>query len=365
MKEKAAKKRKRKLRGWTKVAIVALSLFLVVAIVMGVGHSVYMSYYNKMNYEETVTRTEFGRCMRRVLEGDMRELMHAEHVYNILLIGDDSRNADESKRSDAMILISINESTEQIIMTSLMRDSWVYIPGYGADRLNEAQVKGGTDLLIDTIETNFHIKIDNYMKIDFFAFMEVVDALGGVEMTITDEEVENMNLYLEKEINPRFLERPVETDVLEEGGTYVLNGAQTLAYVRCRYVSGAEFGRTGRQRKVLTVLFERFKECSLTEMMEVVEVVLPNVTTDIAEDKLLSLITNAALEYKDYELVSQSMPFDGTWHGWIHELHGDKKEVLSIDIELNSQQLIQSIYGVDLSEEEEEGEVTEEEISEE
>ena len=123
MKEKAAKKRKRKLRGWTKVAIVALSLFLVVAIVMGVGHSVYMSYYNKMNYEETVTRTEFGRCMRRVLEGDMRELMHAEHVYNILLIGDDSRNADESRRSDAMILISINESTEQIIMTSLMRDS--------------------------------------------------------------------------------------------------------------------------------------------------------------------------------------------------------------------------------------------------
>ena len=228
--------------------------------------------------------------------------------------------------------------------------------------MNEAQVKGGTDLLIDTIETNFRIKIDNYMKIDFFAFMEVVDALGGVEMTITDEEVENMNLYLEKEINPRFLERPVETDVLEEGGTYVLNGAQTLAYVRCRYVSGAEFGRTGRQRKVLTVLFERFKECSLAEMMDVVEVVLPNVTTDISEDKLLSLITNAALEYKDYELVSQSMPFDGTWRGWIHELHGDKKEVLSIDIELNSQQLIQSIYGVDLSEEDE---ITEEEISEE
>lgn len=360
MKEKAAKKRKRKLRGWTKVAIVALSLFLVVAIVMGVGHSVYMSYYNKMNYEETVTRTEFGRCMRRVLEGDMRELMHAEHVYNILLIGDDSRNTDESRRSDAMILISINESKEQIIMTSLMRDSWVYIPGYGSDRLNEAQVKGGTDLLIDTIETNFRIKIDNYMKIDFFAFMEVVDALGGVEMTITDEEVENMNYYI-PQLN-KLLGNPKEQDVMTVGGTYTLNGIQTLAYVRCRYVSGAEFGRTGRQRKVLTVLFERFKECSLAEMMDVVEVVLPNVTTDISEDKLLSLITNAALEYKDYELVSQSMPFDGTWRGWIHELHGDKKEVLSIDIELNSQQLIQSIYGVDLSEEDE---ITEEEISEE
>ncbi len=347
MSQKATKKRKRKLRGWTKFAIVALSLFLVIVIVLGAGYGVYKSYYNKMNYEETALRTEFGRGMRRVLEGDMRELMHAEHVYNILLIGDDSRNADESRRSDTMILISINESTEQIIMTSLMRDSWVYIPGYGADRLNEAQVKGGTDLLIDTIETNFHIRIDNYMKIDFFAFMDVVDALGGVEMTITDEEVENMLYYFEREINP-MLGRPLDTDVIEEGGTYVLNGAQTLAYVRCRYVAGAEFGRTERQRKVLTVLFERFKECSIAEMMEVVEVVLPNITTDITEDKMFSLITSAALEYKDYELVSQRVPFDGTWQGWIHELDGTKKEVLNIDIELNTRYLITNIYGVDL-----------------
>ncbi len=352
MSQKATKKRKRKLRGWTKFVIVALSLFLVIVIVLGAGYGVYKSYYNKMNYEETALRTEFGRGMRRVLEGDMRELMHAEHVYNILLIGDDSRNADESRRSDTMILISINESTEQIIMTSLMRDSWVYIPGYGADRLNEAQVKGGTDLLIDTIETNFHIRIDNYMKIDFFAFMDVVDALGGVEMTITDDEVENMKKYM-RELN-KLLGNPREQNMLVEGGTYKLTGIQTLAYVRCRYVAGAEFGRTERQRKVLTVLFERFKECSIAEMMEVVEVVLPNVTTDITEDKLFSLITSAALEYKDYELVSQRVPFDGTWQGWIHELDGTKKEVLNIDIELNTRYLIQNIYGVDLQGETEE-----------
>lgn len=347
MSQKATKKRKRKLKGWTKFAIVALSLFLVIVIVLGAGYGVYKSYYNKMNYAETALRTEFGRGMRRVLEGDMRELMHAEHVYNILLIGDDSRNADESRRSDTMILISINESTEQIIMTSLMRDCWVHIPGYGADRLNMAHELGGADLLIDTIETNFRIKIDNYMTIDFFAFIEVVDALGGVEMTITDDEVENMQHYI-PHLN-KMLGNPKEQDMLTEGGTYTLNGIQTLAYVRCRHVEGAEFGRTERQRKVLNVLFERFKECSVSEMLEVVEVVLPNVTTDISEEKMISLITNTALKYKDYTMVSQRVPFDDTWEGWIHELDGEEKEVLSIDIELNSQYLINTIYVIDLT----------------
>lgn len=363
MKEKATKKRKRKLRGWTKVAIGALSLFLVVAIVMGVGHSVYMSYYNKMNYEETVTRTEFGRCMRRVLEGDMRELMYAEHVYNVLLIGQDSRVEGENHNSDAMILVSINESTEEIIMTSFLRDSWVHIPGYGAERINKAYELGGADLLIDTIETNFRIRIDHYMAIDFFAFMDVVDALGGVEMTITDEEVENMLYYFHYEINP-MLGRPLDTDVIEKGGTYVLNGAQTLAYVRCRYV-GTDFARAERQRKVLNVLFERFKNSSVPEMLKVVEVALPYVTTDIDEDTLLKLLTNMALEYKDYEIVANRVPYDGTWTNWIHEITGETKDVLSIDIEVNTNYLIRDIYGVDFTVDEAEAETVGEEFMEE
>ena len=125
-------KTQRKLRGWVKVALVLVNIAIVAVILILVARGIYMNYYNKMDYQETVTRTELGRGMRRIVEGDLRDLMHAEHVYNILLIGDDSRNQDETSRSDTMILISINEQTEQIIMTSLMRDSWVYIPGYGA-----------------------------------------------------------------------------------------------------------------------------------------------------------------------------------------------------------------------------------------
>ena len=345
-------KTQRKLRGWVKVALVLVNIAIVAVILILVARGIYMNYYNKMDYQETVTRTELGRGMRRIVEGDLRDLMHAEHVYNILLIGDDSRNQDETSRSDTMILISINEQTEQIIMTSLMRDSWVYIPGYGAERLNESHHMGGASLLIDTIETNFHIRIDNYMKIDFYAFMDVVDALGGVEMTITEAEVENMNRYI-PQLN-KLVGNPKTQDMMTEEGTYTLNGIQTLAYVRCRYVEGYEFARTERQRKVLNVLFERFKECSVSELLEVVDVVLLNVTTDIDENKMLELITEAALEYKDYEMVSNRVPYEGTYQGWIHDLKGDTKEVLNVDMELNSLYLIRDIYGMDFTESEEE-----------
>ena len=348
MSKKATKKHKRKLRGWTKAAIVVVSLLLVVSIVLGAGYGVYKSYYNKMNYEETVTRTEFGRCMRRVLEGDMRELMYAEHVYNVLLIGIDSYRTD-GVRSDTMILVSVNENTEQIIMTSFMRDSWVHIPGVGAERLNEAYNRGGADLLIDTIETNFHIKIDNYVLVDFYAFIDVVDSLGGIDIEITEDERLVLNEPYIEHIN-YLLHRPKGTDYVERSGMNHFNGVQALSFARIRYMAGSDFARTERQRKVINAAFEKFKDCSIPEMLEVVDVVLPNVTTDIDENRMLTLITDTTMKYKDYKMVMNRVPYDGTYWNWINEVTGETKDVLSIDIEINTNYLIRDIYGIDFTE---------------
>ena len=360
MKEKAAKKRKRKLKGWTKIAIVVISLLLVVAIVLGAGYGVYKSYYNKMNYEETVARTEFGRCMRRVLEGDMRELMYAEHVYNVLLIGQDTRVEGENRYSDTMILVSVNESTEQIVLTSFMRDSWVHIPGYGAERINKAYELGGADLLIDTIETNFHIRIDNYVAIDFFAFIELVDALGGVEITISEEERIVLNDPYIFYMN-RLLGHPEGQDYVEHSGLNTLNGVQTLCYARIRYLAGSDFARTERQRKVITSIFEKFKDCNVPEMLEVVEVVLPHITTNIDENTMFKLITNSAIEYTDYEMIQNRVPYDNTYWNWINEVTGETKDVLSVDLETNTNYLIRDIYGIDFAESDSQDEETESE----
>lgn len=345
------RKKKRKLKGGTRVAIIIASIVLVVAALGGIGYGIYQNYYNKMNVEDSYVRTEFGRGMRRILAGDSGTLMWAEHVYNVLLVGQDTRVEGEERYSDAMILVSINEHTEEIIMTSIMRDSWVYIPGHGSDRINEAYMLGGADKLIETIELNFDVRIDNYVAVDFWAFMDIVDILGGIEMTVTDGEVENMLYYFQKEINP-MLGRPLDTDVLETGGTYVLNGAQTLAYCRCRYVD-SEFGRTERQRKVIDLIFEEVKNSDLGELTELLDAVLPYVTTDVGQDKLLSLMMDFVTEYKDYELVQYRVPVDGSYHDWTNDLAGDVKYTLSIDIEVNSAYMIQNIYGVNVFRQEE------------
>lgn len=341
------KKKKRKLKGWTKVALVVLNIVAFVAILLLVLNGVYRSYYNKMNYEEVAQRTEFGRGIRRVLEGDIGTLMWADHVHNILLIGHDSGLRTNTGRSDAMILVSINKETEELIMTSLMRDSYVYIPGHGADRLNQAYMEGGASLLIETVEMNFDIRIDNYATIDVFAFMDVVDALGGVELTVSDEEVEVMNRYI-TQLN-KLEENPRMESVLSGAGTYHMNGIQTLAFCRVRYAGNADFERTERQREVLTILLNRFKECDLAELNEVLNVVLPNVTTDINQDTLLSLLTNAVVSYLNYELVQYRVPYDGSYTSFTPE---EDKLVLSIDIEANSKYMIENIYGVHVKEEE-------------
>lgn len=351
MKEQTRKKKKRKLKNWTKVAIVIISILLVAVVLVGAAYGVYRNYYNKMNYEETTVRTELGRGMRRILEGDTGTLMWAEHVYNVLLIGQDSRNPDEIRRSDTMILVSINEHTEEIIMTSIMRDSWVYIPGYGAERINEAYYQGGADLLIETIEMNFDVRIDNYVSVDFFSFIEIVDALGGVEIEISEEELPVLNDPYIYYMN-HLLGHPEGQDYVEHSGLNNLNGVQALCYARIRYLEGADFARTERQRKVLNSIFEKFKDCTFTELVDVLNVVLPNITTDISEETMLSLLMNVTTQYKDYELVQYRVPYADTYEGWSNDVAGTVKEVLSIDIEANSQYMIRDIYGVTISEEE-------------
>lgn len=343
------KKKKRKLKRGTKVAIVIASILLGILILVGVLYGVYRSYYSKMNVEDNTIRTELGRGMRRILEGDSGTLMWADHVYNVLLIGHDSRVQGENRRSDSMILVSINEHTEEIILTSIMRDSWVYIPGLGANKINEAYTLGGADKLIETIEINFDVRIDHYAAVDFWAFMDIVDILGGIEMTITDEEVENMAYYI-PQIN-KMLGEPEERYLLTEGGTYTLNGLQALAYARCRYVD-SEANRTGRQRELISAIFEEVKDSDIGELTALLDAVLPYVTTDIGQDELLSLMMDFVAQYKDYELVQYRVPYDGSYEVWYNDLTGIERYTLSLDIEANSVYMIQNIYGVNVLEEE-------------
>ena len=148
------------------IAVALILVFLAAGLYVLVG-----KVYGEMNYEK----------IESVASSPMKE----EGVTNILLIGNDSRENGEDGRSDAMILLSISNKTMKIYMTSLLRDMYVDIPGHKGNRLNAAYSYGGAELLMETIELNFDIHISRYVLVNFEAFANLVDAVGGVDLVPT------------------------------------------------------------------------------------------------------------------------------------------------------------------------------------
>lgn len=286
------------------------------------------------------TAEEIPALEQRLLEqtSGMEDVLFDENVMNILLIGYDSRDADSRGRSDTNILVSINQETKEITMTSIMRDCYVSIPGYGNNRINAAYAFGGGSLLIETIEKNFQISVNNYVAVNFYAFMDIIDLIGGIEIEVSDAEAEVMNGYITELNGMEGCEE--KTDWLDEGGTLHLNGKQTLAYTRVRYVGNADFKRTERQRTVLEKVFEKAKQMNLLELNDLLNRLLPEVSTDMSEKEVLFLLLKGPA-YLQYDLKSLRIPADGTYES----LRINGMEVLGVDLEANKKLLEQEVYG--------------------
>ncbi|MBR3631311.1 MAG: LCP family protein [Oscillospiraceae bacterium] len=275
------------------------------------------------------------RGERTVISGTLDRL----YVRTVLLIGTDSRDLTEDRgRSDSMILVTLNSRTHEIGLHSLLRDSWVTIPGYGEGRLNAAYSQGGAELLMDTIEQNYNVSVDDYVCVGFQGFAGVIDALGGVELTISDEEADAINRMLSYEVNSLMGE--AENDgMLSSGGTLLLDGKQALSYTRIRYVGNADFERTSRQREVMTALSERVREQMLSAAPKLARNALPHITTNmnLAELYLLSL---RAPFLTGYSMAERQIPADGTWTA--DTING--QSVLLVDFEANEQILRDNAY---------------------
>lgn len=255
-------------------------------------------------------------------------LLSESYVQNILLLGTDSRDSSRG-RSDSMILLSINKKTKKIVMSSLMRDMYVNIPGKGWNKLNAAYSFGGPAMLMNTIEENLHIKIDDYMQVDFSAFAGVVDAVGGVKITVSPEEAQAINNILRDEVNG-LMGDPVDADYLEGGGTFVLNGKQALSYARIRYVGNADFERTERQRKVLTQMIGQLKESGVSGMKKAMGAAMPNLSSNMERGALYKLSLRLP-QLIGYDIVQQQIPAKDTWSGETK----DCGSVLVVDFDRN------------------------------
>jgi LCP family protein required for cell wall assembly len=264
------------------------------------------------------------------------EVPISDDVYNILLLGSDTRVSGEVGRSDAMILVSINQKTETIYLTSFLRDSYVYIPGYGNTRLNHSFAYGGPALVEETLETNFKIHIDRYVAVDFYSFMDVVDTLGGVWIDVTEDEQKVTNQYIWS-MN-KLMGEEWSNDYLWTNGWMKLNGKQALCYARNRY-TGNDYERTQRQRTIISQIINGAKESSPSTLVDLAQVILPQVTTDMTKSEILSYCANIAA-YVNYDIVQQQIPVDGSYSG--ATISG--MSVISLNLDKNIQYLQSTIY---------------------
>ena len=298
-------------------------LIVLLAVLGGIWYVMVGHIYGKMRYGRVET-----------LAG---EPLKEQGVVNILLIGSDSRTAGDEGRSDAMILLSISDKTRTIHMTSLLRDMYVDIPGREGNRLNAAYSFGGPELLLETVKQNLGIDVNRYAVVNFQAFANLVDAVNGVDMELTNDEVKWVNAYLNEYNELRGM--PIDTDYLDTSlsGTIHLNGPQALAYSRNRFIA-TDFGR--RQRKVLAAVMKKLPAAAVTNPGGLIDGLFPNLTTNLtqAECMRLSLMAGKLLTY---ELVQESIPLEGTYSN--ASIRG--MDVLQVDFDKNSAYLRAQLYG--------------------
>ena len=220
-------------------------------------------------------------------------------LLNILLIGQDAREGESQARSDSMILCTYNKATQDLTMTSFLRDLYVPIPGHGSNRINAAYSFGGTPLLKKTIDQNFHVAIDGTIEVDFTHFSDIIDQLGGVEIELRQDEADVINQQTGSSLTE---------------GVQWLDGFQALTYSRIRSLDiDGDFSRTNRQRKVINALIDSLRGISLKEMTPVIGKILPMLTTDLNRGQLLLYALEILPHLSQIDIHSQKIPADGTF----------------------------------------------------
>lgn len=245
-------------------------------------------------------------------------------VFDLLLIGTDAHEDDENGRSDAMVLVRLDADAEEIRMVSFLRDLYVTIPGHGKNRLNAAYMMGGAELLLQTLEENFGVTANAWAEVDFAGVTRVIDAIGGVEVEVSDAERVQLNGILRHDNRDAGVE---ETDgLIPKPGRLLLTGKQALCFSRIRKIDD-DLRRTSRQRTVLEAAFHKVMELDILSMAALAVNHLDVVTTNLTAGDIIRLIP-LALRVKDAAFVSMTVPGEGAWEDKV--VHG--MQVLAVDL---------------------------------
>ena len=256
---------------------------------------------------------------------------------NIALFGVDSREGslDKDAHSDAILVASINNETKDVKLVSVYRDTYLDNTNGEFRKATECYYFGGPSRAISMLNKNLDLDITDFVTVDFTAVADVVDALGGIDIDVQEDEIVHLNNYqvegsqvTGKEIVP-----------VEYAGLQTLNGLQALSYCRIRYTEGSDFKRTERQRTVLQKILEKAKGADLLTLNSLIDKVAGNMMTSLNNTELLSLVKDVA----SYNLTDQTgFPFNLTT---ANLQAGDC--VVPVNLEDNVRQFHQWMFGDD------------------
>ena len=290
-------KPKKKTHRAKKAFIIILCLVLVVGSCLGIfAYKTVNDLLSSFDTEEQLS--ENNHIDSSLLYRDNAQI-------NILLVGVDARKGETESRSDTMILVTLDHKTQQIKLTSFLRDSYVEIAGKNRkSKLNSAFFNGGIQTLADTLELNFKVDIDYYAMVDFNIFTTIVDEIGGINVEVTEKE----SRY------SKWAKNDGKLIPIEAGEDILLNGEQALWYSRMRKLD-SDFMRTQRQRKVITAILEKSKTLSMDELYSLAKTIIPLVKTNLDSKEILNMGSEALLKkLYTYTTVQQQIPANGTWH---------------------------------------------------
>lgn len=333
MKEKWSKKKKALVAVGTTVGTLAMVAVLVI------GWFLFRINYldESKRVKSDLTANELA-AQETLPPRDQKQVVLDEKIINILLIGEERINSGNGNgRSDSMMIASMNTEDKTLKIVSIMRDSYVTIEGYQNNKLNAAFSFGGGDLLCDTIYRNFGIQLDGYVRVDFTGFRKLIDELGGVEIELTEAEAQYLN-------TTNYISDKSQRNVVP--GKQTASGTQALGYCRVRKraaINGEndDFGRTYRQRAVMTQVYSKVKNLNAVEMVSIVNKLLPYVSTNIGKVDILNY-AKAVLQMGIPEIQQKRIPLDGEYYG---QRFSNCGSALVIDFDANNKALWEFIYG--------------------
>ena len=304
---KQAYKKKKKKRTGLKVF---LSFICVILVLVG----------GVMIYASTVL---LGDLKTTTITKDKTELGISEEtkseagITNIALFGVDARDYDGGTfagRSDAIMVMSIDNVHHKVKLTSIMRDVRVYMGDgspydSGYDKLNHAYMYGGPEQAIRAINQNFGLDIQDYVTVNFASMAKIVDAFGGVNIDLTEEEVEQININMRDlaATSPDSMAGDVSTYApLSAGEGVLLNGDEAVAYGRIRAI-GDDNGRVERQQEVLSALLSKASSISKLEYPSIIQQLAPLCETSLTFDKMIGM---AQIALTGFDIERLSIPSD-------------------------------------------------------